>query len=49
MVEFMVNMLSSNLTEQLQFLAHARATGAMPPGAVIELGGEFYWACGCAA
>ena len=39
----LVNMWSSGLQEQLAFLQHARAIGALPAGSYVELGGEFYW------
>eukprot|EP01051_Picozoa_sp_SAG22_P018682 SAG22_NODE_3217_length_1851_cov_1.808219_1_plen_236_part_00 len=32
----MVNMLTSDLSEQLAFLRHARAIGALPPGAYVR-------------
>jgi hypothetical protein len=40
---FTLNMLTANLTESLAMLAHAESIGALPRGAYVELGGEFYW------
>jgi hypothetical protein len=37
----MVNMLTSTIAYQLEFLHHARAIGALPPHSYVELGGEF--------
>ena len=39
----MVNLWTGDLSDQLAFLAHARAIGALPPHSYVELGGEFYW------
>ena len=39
----MMNMLTANLTDQLEYLRAARSAGALPAGAFVELGGEFYW------
>ena len=39
----MVNMLTSTIDNQLAFLRHARAIGALPTHSYVELGGEFYW------
>ena len=36
-------MLTSNISEQVAFLRHARAIGALPTRSWVELGGEFYW------
>ena len=36
----LVNMWTSSLGNQLAFLQHARAIGALPPGSYIEVGGE---------
>ena len=36
----MVNLFTRSLDDQLEFLQHARAIGALPPGTYIELGGE---------
>jgi hypothetical protein len=40
---YTLNMLTANLTESLAMLAHAESIGALPRGAYVELGGEFYW------
>ena len=40
---YTLNVLTSTLDDQLAFLRHARAVGALPPGSYVELGGEFYW------
>ena len=39
----MVNMLTSDLDEQLAYLAHAQDIGVLVAGTYVELGGEFYW------
>lgn len=39
----MLNMLTSDVAEQLAFLRHARKIGALPAHSYVELGGEFYW------
>ena len=39
----MVNMLTSDLDEQLAYLAHAQDIGVLVAGTYAELGGEFYW------
>jgi alpha-L-arabinofuranosidase len=39
----MLNMLTGHLDDQLDFLQHAESIGLLPPGAYVELGGEFYW------
>eukprot|EP01052_Picozoa_sp_SAG31_P043574 SAG31_NODE_7305_length_1724_cov_1.775385_1_plen_79_part_00 len=38
----MLNLWTSTLEDQLQFLAHAQSIGMLPPGTYVELGGEFY-------
>ena len=38
----MLNLWTSDLEDQLDFLAYAKSVGALPPGAYVELGGEFY-------
>ena len=39
----MVSMLTSDLDEQLAYLAHAQDIGVLVAGTYVELGGEFYW------
>ena len=39
----MMNMLTSNIQDQLEFLSHAQSIGILQSGTYIELGGEFYW------
>jgi hypothetical protein len=38
----MLNLWTSDLPDQLQFLAYAESIGALRTGTYVELGGEFY-------